>query len=69
MGLCGGNKNGTYFIDHPDKKFPMRTVNDYFRENKEMYKIMYDQITPSLRAKLSTVDETQLVIEDEMMDY
>lgn len=69
MGLTGGNKNGTYFIDHPDKKFPMRTVNEYFRENKEMYKIMYDQITPSLKAKLSTVDEEQLSIVDEMMDY
>ena len=47
----------------------MRTVNEFFRENKEMYKIMYDHILPSLKAKLSTVDEEELEVIDEMMDY
>ena len=69
MGLTGGNKNGMYFIDNPDKKFPMRTVNEYFRENREMFKIMYDTILPSLRANLSTVDEETLEVLDESMDY
>lgn len=68
-GLIGGNKNATYFINEKEKKFPMRTVNEFFRENKEMYKIMYDHILPSLKAKLSTVDEEELEVVDEMMDY
>ena len=37
-GLIGGNKNATYFINAKDKKFPMRTVEEFFHENKEMYK-------------------------------
>lgn len=69
IGMTGGNKNATYFINEKDKKFPMRTVNEYFREHKEMYKIMYDHILPSLKAKLSSVDEEDLEVVEESMDY
>lgn len=68
-GLVGGNKNGTYFINEPDKKFPMRTVHEVFNENKEMYKVMYDQIIPSLQSSLSVVKEEELEVVDEIMNY
>ena len=68
-GLIGGNKNATYFINDKDKKFPMRTINEFFRENREMYKIMYDNILPSLKSKLSVVSEEDLDIVDDIMDY
>ena len=69
IGVIAGNKNSTYFIDAPDKKFQMRTVNEYFRENREMFKIMYDHIIPSLEKILSTVDEKELETVNEIMDY
>lgn len=58
-----------YFINNKDKKFPLRTVNEFFRENREMYKIMYDHILPSLQEKLSSVSEDDLDVVDEIMDY
>ena len=69
IGVIGGNRNATYFINEKDKKFPMRTVNEYFREHKEMYKIMYDHILPSLKERLSSVDEEDLEVVEESMDY
>ena len=69
QGLIGGNKNAMYFINNKDKKFPLRTVNEFFRENREMYKIMYDHILPSLQEKLSSVSEDDLDVVDEIMDY
>lgn len=68
MGLVGGNKNNTYFIEAPDRKFNMREVHKYFKENPDMYKIMYDHIIPVLTNTLSTVDEDELdVIPEELM--
>ena len=69
QGSIGGNKNALYFINNKDKKFPLRTVNEFFRENREMYKIMYDHILPSLQEKLSSVSEDDLDVVDEIMDY
>lgn len=69
LGLTGGNRNAFYFINEKDKKFPLRTVNEYFREHKEMYKIMYEHILPSLKAKLSSVEEEELEVVEESMDY
>ena len=69
MGLTGGNKNAFYFVGHEDKKFPLRTVNEFFRDNREMYKIMYETILPSLKQRLSSVDESTLEVSEEIMDY
>lgn len=69
IGVIGGNKNKTYFINEPDKKFPMANVNEYFRENREMYKIMYDHILPELRTKLSKVEQVDLEVAPEIMLY
>lgn len=68
-GLIGGNKNAMYFVNAKDKKFPLRTVEEFFRENKEMYTIMYDHIIPVLETKLSHVREAELQVDDELLDY
>lgn len=68
-GLIGGNKNGTYFINEKDKKFPMRNVEQFFSENKEMYRIMYDHIIPILETKLSSVKEAEIAFDDDIMSY
>lgn len=68
-GLIGGNKNAMYFINEKDKKFPLKTVNKFFSENREMYKIMYNHILPILEGKLSSVSEEDLSVVDEIMDY
>ena len=69
MGLVGGNKNATYFVDAKEKKFPMRTVEQFFMENKEMYKIMYDHIIPVLDTKLSSAKEAEMQFDDALMEY
>ena len=68
-GLIGGNKNATYFINEKDKKFPMRNVEEFFSENKEMYKIMYDHIIPILETKLSSVKEAEIAFDDDLLGY
>lgn len=67
--LVTGDKNHTCFINNPDKKFKMREVNEYFRENREMIKIMYEHIIPSLEKSLSRVDEKDLEEIPELMEY
>lgn len=69
IGMVGGNKNKTYFINEPDRKFNMREVNTYFRENPDMYKVMYSHIIPTLEKGLSTVSEDELVVQPELLDY
>ena len=68
-GLVGGNINSMYFINEKDKKFPLRTVEEYFAEHPEMYKIMYDHIIPVLETKLGTVSDLQEKIDTELMEY
>lgn len=68
-GLIGGNKNAMYFINAKEKKFPLRTVEKFFMENKEMYKIMYDHIIPSLDTRLSSVSEAEMQFDDALMSY
>ena len=68
-GLTAGNRNATYFIEAKDKKFNMRTVEEFFSENKEMYKVMYDHIIPALQTKLSHVRPEEMNIDEELMAY
>lgn len=68
-GLIGGNKNAMYFVNNKDNKFPLRTVEQFFSENKEMYKIMYDHILPLLESRLSYVKPDELVVDDALLDY
>lgn len=68
-GLVGGNKNATYFIDNKEKKFPMKTVEEFFREHKEMYGIMYSQILPYLEKSLACVTPEEIAVDDELFEY
>lgn len=69
LGLVGGNKNGYYFLDHKDAKFTKENMLEDFRNNRELFKYMYEAITPSLKGLLSDVAEEDKYICDEIMDY
>ena len=68
-GLIGGNKASMYFINNKDSKFKLRTVEECFNENKELYKIMYEHIVPLLSTRLSQVKSGELAMDEEIMDY
>ena len=69
LGLTGGNKNKFYFISDPDKYFALTRINEDFRENRELYKIMYRNVIPQLETVLSQVDTEELEALDEQYDY
>ena len=69
LGLTGGNKNKFYFISDPDKYFTLTRINEDFRENRELYKIMYRNVIPQLETVLSQVDTEELEALDEQYDY
>lgn len=68
-GLITGDKNHTRFLTHPDMKFSMLTVHEYFDEHREMYKVLYDNIIPVLETKLSTVTSDEMKFIDDEMSY
>lgn len=67
MGLTSGNKNKTYFLSHKDKPFSMITVHEDFAADRELYKIMYDNVIPLLSKRLSGITAEEMnIVEDEM---
>lgn len=68
-GLTGGNKNSFYFLSHKDRKFSLKNVHEDFRNDRELYKIMYDNIIPELSKRLSTLSEDDKEIIAEEFDY
>lgn len=69
LGLTGGNRNAFYFSSHKDQKFALASIHEEFRENRELFKIMYSNIIPELEQRLVTVEESDLEILDEESDY
>lgn len=69
LGLTGGNKNSFYFTDNKDMKFSLKEVHKDFRENKELYKVLYGNIVPILESKLSMLTSEELEVIEEEMDY
>ena len=69
LGLTGGNKNKFYFLSDPDKYFTLTNINEDFRENRELFKIMYKNVIPVLETVLSQVDTEELEALDEQYDY
>ena len=69
LGLTGGNKNKFYFLSDPDKSFTLTNINEDFRENRELFKIMYKNVIPQLETVLSQVDAEELEALDESYDY
>lgn len=69
LGLTGGNKNKFYFLSDPEKTFTLTNINEDFRENRELFKIMYKNVIPQLETVLSQVDTEELETMDESYDY
>ena len=67
--LLGGNKNGRYFISNKELKFTNLTAHQDFANNRELYKIMYDNIKPILSKSLKSVSSEEMQIIEEEMDY
>jgi len=69
LGLTGGNKNAFYFNSDKDVKFTLTNIHEDFRNNKELYKIMFKNIIPELESKLSMLTEDDLEVIEEEMNY
>ena len=69
LGMTGGNKNSFYFNSHKDMKFSLKNVHQAFRENRELYKILFGNIVPVLQSKLSMLTTEELEVIEEEMDY
>jgi hypothetical protein len=53
--MLGGNKNGYYFVNNKENKFTLINAKQEFANDRNLYKIMYSHIIPSLEKKLSTI--------------
>lgn len=70
LGFLGGNKNGYYINDNKDKKFTSFNIHQIFREDREMYKLLYATIIPHLEENLSKLESTSDIgVPEEEMDY
>ena len=72
QGLLGGNRNGYYFTAMPDgkdHKFTFKNMHEEYRENRELYKILYDNIVPLLENDLPLLTDEELEIPDEELMY
>jgi KaiC/GvpD/RAD55 family RecA-like ATPase len=69
LGLTGGNKNCFYFNSDKDDKFSLKNLHHEFRVRKNLYKILFDNIRPELESKLSSIEQEELEVVPEEMDY
>lgn len=69
QGLIGGNKNKMYFINNKEESFSLVNVEECFRENPNLYKIMYEHILPVLETYLGTTTEFQEQIDAGLLEY
>lgn len=68
-GIITGNKNGMYFLGDKDNKWIPANVHEDFKDNRDLYKTLYDSIVPLLEEKLSAVSPEELNIPDEEFNY
>ena len=69
IGMLGGNKNGYYFVNNKEMKFTMVNAHKDFANNRELYKIMYNHIIPTLETCLSKIEPEDMEVIEEEMDY
>ena len=69
VGLTSGNKNKTYFLTNKEESFSLVHVHEDFKNNKNLYKIMYDNIIPVLSKRLSAITPDEMGVVEEEMDY
>ena len=69
LGLTGGNKNKFYFLSDPDKTFTLTNINEDFKNDRELYKIMYRNIIPQLETVLSQIETEEYDVIEEQYNY
>lgn len=69
IGILGGNRNGYYIADNKDNKFTLKNMHEDFRENRELYNILYSNIIPVLESRLSALRPEEMVTPEEEMNY
>lgn len=69
LGLTGGNKNKFYFNSNKDESFSLKDIHLEFRNNRSLYGIMWENIVPVLKSKLSMLTESDLEVDEEEMNY
>lgn len=69
LGMLNGNKNGYYIKDDKEHKFTLKNMNADFRDNKELWSILYGAILPELETHISSILPEEMSIQSEMMDY
>jgi hypothetical protein len=69
IGLLGGNRNGYYIADNKENKFTLRGMHQEFRDNRELYNILYSNIIPSLEYRLSALRPEEMMTPEEEMNY
>lgn len=68
-GLTSGNKNKTYFISNKEDSFSLVNVHDDFNANRNLFKIMYDNVIPELTKRLSAIDQSEMSVVEEELNY
>lgn len=68
-GLLGGNRAGYYFTNNKDHKFALRTCEDDFKNDKDLYKIMHDAIIPELEKNLTNIQPDDIIIPDDEINF
>ena len=72
QGLVSGNRNAYYFQnleDGKEHKFGLRTMRDDFKNDRTLYRMLYDQIIPVLEAEMPVLSTEVTDIPDEEFDY
>jgi hypothetical protein len=69
LGVLTGNKNKAYSLENPDVKFSLKNAPDEFKEDKSLYKVMYDAMKPAMNNILSQASESMLTYVEDEYDY
>lgn len=69
LGILGGNRNGYYIAGNKDHKFTLKDMHQNFKDDKELYKILYGSIIPVLESRLSAISPEEMSIPEEEFDY
>ena len=72
QGSVSGNRNAYYFQnleDGKEHKFGLRTMRDDFKNDRTLYRMLYDQIIPVLEAEMPVLSTEVTDIPDEEFDY
>lgn len=69
LGMLGGNRNGYYFGDNKENKFTLKNMHQDFKDNRDLYKILYGNIIPVLESRLSAVTPEEMEVPEEEFNY